>query len=386
MFMGSLYLLSTQATWITRTTEYRFYWWPTGTVGLSADHSPTTSSPLEASHTKMTTSQQQSILTIALLAAFADGNQADAEREAIRRMADSLGHEAGGAGLAQLYQDVLLKRVSLASAVQCISDTGQKQLAYEMAVCVCDADGRQSPAEAAFLADLKRLLGLDRADTAGFEQAELALVEASSALMVVDPAYAAPAASANSAAAPAPERATNRAPDDAEMDKLILNASLLNGALELLPQSWASMAIIPLQVRLVYNIGQAHGVELDQGHVREFIAAAGVGMTSQYIEQFGRKLLGGLLGKVAGRIVGGVGRAATGMAFSFATTYALGQLAKRYYAGGRVMNKALLQETFQNLLAQSKQLQTQYLPQIQQTASTLDAGKVLAMVRGNPSA
>jgi hypothetical protein len=84
--------------------------------------------------------------------------------------------------------------------------------------------------------------------------------------------------------------------------------------------------------------------------------------------------------------VGGVGRAATGMAFSFATTYALGQLAKRYYAGGRVMNKALLQETFQNLLAQSKQLQTQYLPQIQQTASTLDAGKVLAMVRGNPSA
>ena len=27
----------------------------------------------------------------------------------------------------------------------------------------------------------------------------------------------------------------------------------------------------------------------------------------------------------------------TGMAFSFATTYALGQPAKRYYAGGRVM-------------------------------------------------
>ena len=60
----------------------------------------------------MNTQEQQAILTIALLAAFADGSKADTEREAIRRMADSLGHEAGGAGMAQLYQDVLLKRVS----------------------------------------------------------------------------------------------------------------------------------------------------------------------------------------------------------------------------------------------------------------------------------
>lgn len=326
----------------------------------------------------MNNQEQQAILTIALLAAFADGSKADAEREAIRRMAESLGHESGGAALAQRYQDVLLKRVSVQTAVQALTDPGHKQLAYEMAVCVCDADGRQSPAEAAFLADLKRQLALAGADTERFEQEEAALVEASSAALVAAPLPATAASTSASAGA--------TGPSDAEMDKLILNASLLNGALELLPQSWASMAIIPLQVRLVYNVGQAHGVALDQGHIREFIAAAGVGMTSQYIEQFGRKLLGGLLGKVAGRMVGGVGRAATGMAFSFATTYALGQLAKRYYAGGRVMNSALLQETFQSLLAPAKQLQNQYLPQIQQTAATLDAGKVMAMVRGGPAA
>ena len=327
----------------------------------------------------MNTQEQRAILTIALLAAFADGSKADTEREAIKNIADSLGHEAGGAGMAQLYQDVLLKRVSMPSAVQALADPGHKQLAYEMAVCVCDADGRKSPAEAAFLADLKRQLALVGADTERFEQEEAALVEASSATLAV----VAPLPAAATAPSTPPGAA---GPSDAELDKLILNASLLNGALELLPQSWASMAIIPLQVRLVYNIGQAHGVALDQGHIREFIAAAGVGMTSQYIEQFGRKLLGGLLGKVAGRMVGGVGRAATGMAFSFATTYALGQLAKRYYAGGREMNTALLQETFQSLLAPAKQLQTQYLPQIQQTASTLDAGKVMAMVRGGPAA
>jgi uncharacterized protein (DUF697 family) len=133
---------------------------------------------------------------------------------------------------------------------------------------------------------------------------------------------------------------------------------------------------------MVYGIGKAHGVPLDQGHIKEFIAAAGVGLTSQYLEQIGRKLLGGLLGKMAGKTVGKVGGAATGMAFSFATTYALGQLAKRYYAGGRVMNTTLLKDTFQNLLGPAKQLQAQYLPQIRQQAETLDMGRVLAMVRG----
>ena len=135
---------------------------------------------------------------------------------------------------------------------------------------------------------------------------------------------------------------------------------------------------------MVYNIGKAHGIELDQGHIKEFIAAVGVGLTSQYVEQFGRKLLGGLLGKVAGRTVGGLGSVATGMAMSFATTYALGHVARRYYAGGRVMSTALLQETFQQLLAPAKQMQTQYLPQMKDMSRNLDMGKVLGMVRGNP--
>lgn len=325
----------------------------------------------------MSPQEQQSILSIALLAAFSDGHKADAEREAIRHLADTLGQEPGGAGLARLYQDVLLQRVSLADAVAGLADPGQRQLAYEMAVCVCDADGRQSPAETAFLVGLKTRLKLDAAQTLAFEREEAAILDAADAAD-----EATPVATTAMTAPPVPQAAPRDAALDAQLDKTILNAALLNGALELLPQSWASMAIIPLQVRLVYNIGQAHGVELDQGHIREFIAAAGVGATSQYLEQFGRKLLGGLLGKMAGRTVGGLGRAATGVAFSFATTYALGQVAKRHYAGGRVMSTALLQETFQNLLAPAKQMQAQYLPQIQATAQTLDAGKVLAMVRG----
>ncbi len=313
--------------------------------------------------------EQKSILAIALFAAFADGQKDDREREEIRRIAESLADAAGTPDLARLYQDVLLKRTSLEAAVTALTDSGLRQLAYEMAVCVCAADGRQSEAERGFLNELKALLKLDAA------QADL--IEGEADLIVDLGEEAAPVAVAQSPVVSAQPRIA-----DAELDQSILNHALLNGALELLPQSWASMAVIPLQIKMVYGIGKAHGVELDQGHIKEFIAAAGVGLTSQYLEQFGRKLLGGLLGKVAGKTFGNIGGAATGMAFSFATTYALGQLAKRYYAGGRVMNTALLRDTFQDLLGPAKQLQTQYLPQIQQKAATLDVGQVMAMVRG----
>ena len=322
----------------------------------------------------MTLDQQKSILTIALLAAFADGSKDDTEREEIRRLAQSLAGDAGMADLPRIYQDVLLQRTSVQAAAGALDDPMQRQLAYEMAVCVCDVDGRQTAAERDFLATLKTALQLDAQQTAAFDQEADALVDvAEKAIPPTLPAVAAPGT-----APAAPATGTS----DADLDKSILNYALLNGALELLPQSWASMAIIPLQVKMVYGIGKAYGVELDQGHIKEFIAAAGVGLTSQYLEQFGRKLLGGLLGKAAGKTLGRMGGAATGMAFSFATTYALGQVARRYYAGGRVMSTAMLRETFQNLLGPAKQLQTQYLPQIQQKAATLDAGQILAMVRG----
>lgn len=328
----------------------------------------------------MTLDQQKSILTIALLAAFSDGAKDDAEREEIRRIAQSLAGDAGMADLPRIYQDVLLKRTTVQAAVQGLTDPMHRQLAYEMAVCVCDVDGRQTAAERAFLSSLKAALQLGASQTDAFDQEADALLDV--AEKAVPMAIPVTGVAAGVAATAAVQAAATPATSDAELDKSILNYALLNGALELLPQSWASMAIIPMQVKMVYAIGKAHGVELDQGHVKEFIAAAGVGMTSQYLEQFGRKLLGGLLGKVGGRTIGGLGGAATGMAFSFATTYALGQVAKRYYAGGRVMSTAMLRDTFQSLLGPAKQMQTQYLPQIQQKASTLDAAKIMAMVRG----
>lgn len=320
----------------------------------------------------MQAQEQRALLAIALLAAFADGDKDERERQEIKRIAESLAGESGAPQLASLYQDVLLKRIDVAQAAAALTDPGQRQLAYETAVCVCDADGAQTAAERSFLAGLKSALSLSAAQTAEAEREP----DAIAAL----PVAAAPAA-ASSAPAPGPVVATQAKRPEAEIDAMILKYSILNGALELLPQSWASMAIIPLQMKLVYRIGQDHGHELDRGHIKEFIAAAGVGLTSQYLEQFGRKLVGGLLGKLGGGLGRGLGSAATGIAFSFASTYALGQLAKRYYAGGRQMNTAVLQQTFQSLLGPAKQLQSQYLPQIQQQSRTLDAGQIMSMIK-----
>ena len=311
-------------------------------------------------------SAQRAILNIMIHAALADGGKSEVERQAIRAAAESLTGQPGGAGLAGVYQDVLLKRVTLDQAVASLTDVSHRQLAYEMAVCACDADGVQSATEQQFLTALRERLQIAPGDASFVMAAE---------------ADAIAAAAATSASQPQPALSPAVQPNEAELDKSILNYSILNGALELLPQSWASMAIIPLQVRMVYRIGKSYGVELDQGHIKEFLATVGVGLTSQYVEQIGRKLIGGLIGKAAGGLLGGISSAATGMAFSFASTYALGHVAKRYYAGGRVMSTELLRRTFQETLGPAKSMQQQYLPAIRQRASTLSATEVMQLVR-----
>jgi uncharacterized protein (DUF697 family)/tellurite resistance protein len=308
----------------------------------------------------MNSEQQEAILYIALRAAFADGGKDEREHAEIRRIAGAM---PGELDFPALYQDALLGRRSLAEAASALQAPELRRYAFEMAVCVCDADGAHSVAEKAYLDELRAALGLDAARGEAFA-AEAAGV-ASAPLepgSPVEPAYAATMTGA-------------------ELDKMILNYAILNGALELLPQSLASMAIIPLQMKMVYRVGKAHGFELDRGHVRDFLAAAGVGLTSQYLEGFGRKLVGGLLGQVAGGLGRALGSAATGAGFSFASTYALGQVARRYYAGGRTLSADMLQQAFSSMLAQAKGMQSTYLPELERRARTLDVSEVIRSLR-----
>lgn len=341
--------------------------------------------------------QTRAVMTLALMAAFADGQKDDRERDHIRDMAQSLGSSAGGADLMKTYQDVLLGRARLEDAAAALDTPGLRQLAFEMAVGVCDADGVCNEREKAFLEQLCAALGIDQAEAGAITEQADALANAPVRAAPVEgedvpPAAlavaAAPLAAGAAAAASASASAQGAAPgmraasvSDAEIDSMVLNAAILNGALELLPQSLASMAIIPLQTRLVYRIGKVYGYELDKGHIADFLATVGVGLTSQYVEQFGRKLVGGLLGKVMGGLGRAVGSAATGSAFSFATTYALGKVAQRYYAGGRTLGTDALKSAFTRTAEEAKGLQQRYAPQIQERARGLDVGKLLKELR-----
>ena len=321
----------------------------------------------------MTPSETQAIVALSLLAAFADGEKHERERAEIKRIAEGLS-QADGVHLPTLYQDVLMKRVSLAAVAVELKSSEARQLAYEMAVCVCDADGTQSEAERRFLAEVALALGLNAGASAQFADQAEALAATPLAPAA---APATPAAPVATAATAVPAAAVN----EVELNEAILNAAILNGALELLPETLSTMAIIPLQMKLVYRIGKAYGYELDSGHVKDFLATVGVGLTSQYLEQAGRKLLGGLLGKVGGGLLRGVGKQAVSSGLSFATTYALGHVAKRYYAGGRQLSTQMLKAAYASVTQEAQGLQARYLPAMQEKARTLDAGKVLSMVR-----
>lgn len=316
----------------------------------------------------MSPSETRSIVTLSLLAAFADGEKHERERGEIKRIAEGLSL-SDGVHLPTLYQDVLMKRVGLTEVAAQLQGDDARQLAYEMAVCVCDADGTQSEAERKFLVQVRSALRLDPEASEQFEQE----AEAMASVPLTSAAVPAPA----TAGGPVPASTV----PDAELDQAILNAAILNGALELLPETLSTMAIIPLQMKLVYRIGQGYGYQLDSGHVKDFLATVGVGLTSQYLEQAGRKLLGGLLGKVGGGLLKGIGKQAVSSGMSFAATYALGHVAKRYYAGGRTLSAQMLKDAYANVAQEAQGLQSRYLPAMRDKARTLDAAKILSMVR-----
>jgi uncharacterized protein (DUF697 family)/tellurite resistance protein len=307
----------------------------------------------------MNEQEQRGVLSVCILAALADGSQSEVERAQIQQIAE--GFQAQSPELALAYQQVLGQKANLADVVRNLQTPEAKSLAYEMAVCVCHADGATSDAETQFLSALRQALGLPRESTSGVEaQAhQLARLE--------------PIAT--------PPLLTEAASPDADLDRMILNYSILNGALELLPHSLATMAIIPLQMKMVYQVGRRFGFELSRGHIGDFLATVGIGLTSQVVEGFARRLIGNFTRQMGGRLLGGLVGEAAGSAVAFSTTYALGQVAKRYYASGRTLNSAQLKEVFNSLLSEGHVLQSRYTSQIVQKSRQINVADLVPLVR-----
>lgn len=297
---------------------------------------------------------QDSLLAICLFAAFADGEKSDEEREAVRKIADEMGSE----NLSGLSRQILMRKLPLEAVLQGLTGREDRMLAYEMALGVCETGGSVSSEEKEFLATLRGLLGLGESDSK--------VVEDEVATLALQPI-----------------ESKDETPVATDHDDMILKYAILNGALELLPDTLATLAIVPLQMKMVYRIGKSHGVELDRTHIKEFLATAGIGIGSQVVEGFARKFMKKIGRTVGGKLAGGAASQLTGSAFSFATTYALGHAAEKYYSGGRKLEGADFRALFDSFQARAKELHTKYLPEIQERAGSLSPATILSMVTGS---
>jgi tellurite resistance protein/uncharacterized protein (DUF697 family) len=300
--------------------------------------------------------EAEAVLTLSLMAAFADGTQAEEERQRVKEIMNNLGLETSPA----ILQRVVMKQVTLEETARLLASPETRALAYEMSVYVCEADGTVNTGEQHFLEELRSNLGIAGPAAANVQRGSAAVV-----------------------ATPAAVEQTPLAvePKDLELDPMILKYAVLTGALELLPQSLATMAIIPIQIRMVYRVGVTHGVSLDKGHIKEFLATVGVGMTAQMVEGMARRVLGQLGRTLGGGLFGMATDAVTGSALTFGTTYALGQVAKTYYAGGRTLTMDQLKALFQRLLGEGKALFTSHQGEVQSRAQTLNLAEVLPLLK-----
>ncbi len=290
--------------------------------------------------------EQKAVLTICILAAFADGSLSELERTEIKRIAGNF--SAAGQ---DIYQQAFAGTASLSSAIADLQSPAARTAAYEMAVCICRVDRALSSAEERFLTQLRDGLKLDPRASAEFQQ-NAARVQDAPPVMATVPVAAA-------------QNASN------SLDEMIRDRAILTGALELLPNRLATMAIVPVQMRMVYQIGKNYGYDLDLAHTKEFFATVGVGLTSQVVEGYLSRMVSHISRPFVGKFIAGLASQATESAVAFATTYALGQVAQSYYGSGRTLSTAQLQETFSRMLNDGRSMQSRYTSQIAQRAGSL---------------
>jgi uncharacterized protein (DUF697 family) len=167
-----------------------------------------------------------------------------------------------------------------------------------------------------------------------------------------------------------------------EMDSLILDQAMLAAACELLPDRLAMLTVLPLQLRLVYTVGQRSGQEFGFDQASDLVATLGIGAASQMVEGFVRGTLGSVAGGLFGGLLGSATGIAAGAAVTFATTYALGHAAEQYYAQGRRLSAADLRALFTRFQGEAKDIYPRVEQRIRELASGNQMDAVLKTIRG----
>ncbi len=297
------------------------------------------------------------LVALAMMAARADGQTVPAEEDAIQAFVTRL----GSPDISRLAEQVASRHLRVADLAERITDPAEKKLAYETALAVCHADGAANPAEQQFLEELRQALGLSPEEVAAMSATADSLATAS---LEVHQAGSGPAAEG-----------------EAALDQLILQQAILTGAVEILPDRLANIAVLPLQLRLVYQIGKHYGQQLDGDQIKDLAVTMGLGTAAQAMEGVVLKLVGGLAGGLLGGVFGGAGRIAAGATVTFAATYALGHVAKQYYAQGRRLSADDLRGLFQRFKDEANTIYPRVEQEIRSKASGLD----LRSLAGKPT-
>ena len=294
----------------------------------------------------MTLNEAEAIVAIATLAALADGNHDSQEQAAIAEVSASLGLSP------ETLQRAAAGQLTVTELASRLSSPESRQTAYDAALSVSHLGAEPGSAEQTFLSGLASALGITAANA-------------------VSPV-----------ATVVPSSVTSGAPAPDDIDNHILDQAILTAAMELLPDRLANLAILPLQLRMVYGIGQKHGQKLDARQVADLAATFGIGAVAQVFEKVVRRALGGLAGGLLGGMVGGAGGVAAGAAVTFAGTYALGHAAEQYYAQNRSLSIADMKTLFTRFQSEAKEMYPRVQDRIRQRASGTSLSSVLQSIRG----
>ena len=301
----------------------------------------------------MNTTDHAPLIAIAMLAARADGRTDSTEQQAVQAVVERIGNP----DVTRLAQQVAAGQLRAADLASRLSDDEARRVAYEGALAVCNADGVVNASELAFLDELRAALGLSAESVAEAGRTAGALAGA-------------PVAEVHAGTPPA-----------GPLDEFILQQAMLTGALEILPDRLATVAILPLQLRLVYQIGQRHGQKLDVNQVKDLAATLGLGAAAQGLESVVMKLAGGIAGGLLGGLIGGATRVATGAVITFAATYALGHASEQYYKQGRSLSANDLRALFDRFQQEAKTIYPRVEQQIRTQSSTLNLQSLLQGLR-----
>jgi uncharacterized membrane protein YebE (DUF533 family) len=301
----------------------------------------------------MNTTDHAPLIAIAMLAARADGRADSTEQKAVEAVVE----RTGNPDVTRLAQQVAAGQLRVADLASRLSGDEARRVAYEGALAVCNSDGVVNASESAFLEELRTALGLSAESVAEAARTAGAL-----------------------AGAPVAEVHTGT-PPGGPLDDFILQQAMLTGALEILPDRLATVAILPLQLRLVYQIGQRHGQKLDVNQVKDLAATLGLGAVAQGMESVVLKIAGGIAGGLLGGLVGGATRVATGAVITFAATYALGHASDQYYRQGRSLSAADLRALFTRFQQEAKTIYPRVEQQIRAQSSTLNLQSVIQGLR-----